>query len=51
MSSCTQASPRRPERRGIRAQEGHSLDEINIAYDDMWNGRNIGGLIHFAKQA
>lgn len=27
----------------------YSLDEINDAYDDMRNGRNIRGVIHFAK--
>ncbi|MGW4335395.1 NDMA-dependent alcohol dehydrogenase [Rhodococcus koreensis] len=27
----------------------YSLDEINIAYDDMRNGRNIRGVIHFSK--
>jgi NDMA-dependent alcohol dehydrogenase len=26
----------------------YSLDEINIAYDDMRNGRNIRGVIHFS---
>lgn len=27
----------------------YTLDEINIGYDDMRNGRNIRGIIDFAK--
>ena len=27
----------------------YPLDEINVAYEDMRNGRNIRGVIHFAK--
>jgi Zn-dependent alcohol dehydrogenase len=27
----------------------YKLDEINAAYDDMRDGRNIRGVIHFAK--
>jgi Zn-dependent alcohol dehydrogenase len=28
----------------------YSLNEINIAYHDSRNGRNIRGVIHLAKQ-
>ena len=27
----------------------YSLDQVNQAYDDMREGRNIRGVIHFAK--